>query len=78
MTYLQHYHQASARVLDRINNRRRNHLVANPDDAEYERSDEWDDELAAEQAAVNEMVAAIPAKHTATIISVSIHPPGAL
>ena len=72
------YHQASARVLDRINNRRRNHLVANPDDAEYERSDEWDDELAAEQAAVNEMVAAIPAKHTATIISVSIHPPGAL
>ena len=72
------YHPASARVLDRINNRRRNHLVANPDDAEYERSDEWDDELAAEQAAVNEMVAAIPAKHTATIISVSIHPPGAL
>ena len=72
------YHQASARVLDRINNRRRNHLVANPDDAEYERSDERDDELAAEQAAVNEMVAAIPAKHTATIISVSIHPPGAL
>ena len=72
------YHQASARVLDRINNRRRNHLVANPDDAEYERSDEWDDELAADQAAVNEMVAAIPAKHTATIISVSIHPPGAL
>ena len=74
------YQQASARVLDRIrlNNRRRNHLVANPDDAEYERSDEWDDELAAEQAAVNEMVAAIPAKHTATIISVSIHPPGAL
>ena len=57
------YHQASARVLDRIrlNNRRRNHLVANPDDAEYERSDEWDDELAADQAAVNEMVAAIPA-----------------
>ena len=74
------YQQASARVLDRIrlNNRRRNHLVANPDDAEYERSDEWDDELAAEQAAVNEMVAAIPAKHTATKISVSIHPPGAL
>ena len=61
------YQQASARVLDRIrlNNRRRNHLVANPDDAEYERSDEWDDELAAEQAAgdaaVNEIVAAIPA-----------------
>ena len=74
------YQQASARVLDRIrlNNRRRNHLVANPDDAEFERSDERDDELAAEQAAVNEMVAAIPAKHTATIISVSIHPPGAL
>ena len=37
-----------------------------------------DELLAAEQAAVNEMVAAIPAKHTATIISVSIHPPGAL
>ena len=56
------YQQASARVLDRIrlNNRRRNHLVANPDDAEFERSDERDDELAAEQAAgdaaVNEMV----------------------
>ena len=47
------YQQASARVLDRIrlNNRRRNHLVANPDDAEFERSDERDDELAAEQAA---------------------------
>ena len=61
------YQQASARVLDRIrlNNRRRNHLVANPDDAEFERSDERDDELAAEQAAgdaaVNEIVAAIPA-----------------
>ena len=43
------YQQASARVLDRIrlNNRRRNHLVANPDDAEFERSDERDDELAA-------------------------------
>ena len=60
------YQQASARVLDRIrlNNRRRNHLVANPDDAEFERSDERDDELAAEQAAgdaaVNEIVAAIP------------------
>ena len=36
------YQQASARVLDRIrlNNRRRNHLVANPDDAEFERSDD--------------------------------------
>ena len=72
------YHQASARVLDRINNRRRNHLVANPDDAEYERSDEWDDELAADQAAVNEMVAAIPANTQQPLLSVSIHPPGAL
>ena len=39
--------------------------AANPDDAEFERSDERDDELAAEQAAgdaaVNEIVAAIPA-----------------
>ena len=76
------YHQASARVLDRINNRRRNHLVANPDDAEFERSDERDDELAAEQAAgdaaVNEIVAAIPANTQQPLLSVSIHPPGAL
>ena len=39
--------------------------MANPDDADDERSDDQDDELAAEQAAgdaaVNETVAAIPA-----------------
>ena len=65
------YQQASARVLDRIrlNNRRRNHLVANPDDAEFERSDERDDELAAEQAAgdaaANDIVLeAIPETHS--------------
>ena len=53
------YHQASAHfLLDRIplTDRRRSHLVVNPDDADDERSDERDDELAAEQAAVNEMV----------------------
>ena len=48
------YHQASARfLLDRIPliDRRRRHLVANADDADDERNDEWDDGLATEQEA---------------------------
>ena len=46
------YHQASTRfLLDRIPliDRRRSHRVANPDDADDERSDDQDDELASEQ-----------------------------
>ena len=56
--------------------------MANPDDADDERSDDQDDELAAEQAAgdaaVNETVAAIPANTQQPLLFVSIHPPGAL
>ena len=63
MSHVKTDHQASARfLLDRIPliDRQRSHLVANPDDADDERSDERDDaEQAAGDATVNVMVEAL-------------------